>query len=123
MREIFDACRKYGSVEKVNSYLNRVLDANKSVFEEVLAMGGAAVQEIISSYIKIHENDILPVYIKTQGIEARIRNEVQEEKARDTALELFKRGFDLNDVADIVKMPFDWVKNQVKTPEDTLKHI
>ena len=86
-------------------------------------MGGAAVQEIISSYIKIHENDILPVYIKTQGIEARIRNEVQEEKARDTALELFKRGFDLNDVADIVKMPFDWVKNQVKTPEDTLKHI
>jgi hypothetical protein len=116
IREIFDACRKYGSVEKTNSYLNCVIDANKSVFEEVLAMGGAAVHEIISSYIKVHEDDILPAYIKTHGIEARIEEKVlargRENAKSETVLELVKRGFDLKDVADIVKMPFEWVKAQ-----------
>jgi uncharacterized protein (UPF0335 family) len=116
IREVFDACRKYGFMEKANSYLNRVLSANKSTLEEVLAMFDADVEEIFSRHFKKHEDVLIPAYIKTHGIEAkieaRIEARIEERKARDTAVELVKRGFDLKEVADIVKMPFEWVKAQ-----------
>ena len=98
MEDVFNAYRKYGSLEKVSIYLNRVLDANKLIFEEVLAMSGAAVQDIISDFIK------------KNGMEDRIK----EDKARDTALEMLRRGFALDEIADIVKMPLEWVKNLAK---------
>ena len=47
MGEVFDVYRKYGSLEKVNTYLNRVLDASLSILKEVLAMNSAAVRDVI----------------------------------------------------------------------------
>lgn len=105
MEEVFDAFKKHDELEKVNAYLNRILDANKSVLEEVLTMGGAAVQEILNRHI---QKNGVPLQIET-----RIRGEAQEEKARDTALEMFKRGFSLEEIADIIKKPLDWVQNLI----------
>ncbi|MCL1996747.1 MAG: hypothetical protein FWG63_11120, partial [Defluviitaleaceae bacterium] len=44
MQEVFEAYRKYGLLEKVNVYLDRVLGANQSTLEEVLAMTNVAVR-------------------------------------------------------------------------------
>jgi hypothetical protein len=97
--EVIDAHRKYGQVEKVNVYLNRILGANKSVFKEVLAMFSTDVQEILNRHIQ------------TSGIEERIRVEGQEEKARDTAIEMLKDGFSPDKIARYVKKPIEWVQN------------
>jgi SOS response regulatory protein OraA/RecX len=35
----------------------------------------------------------------------------REEAKRETALEMLKRGFDVEDIASILKMPFEWVQN------------
>ena len=96
---MFEAYRKYGLLEKVNIYLDRVLDANLPILEEVLAMSSAAVRDIIYKHF---EKD---------GTLDRLRGEWQEEKARDTALEMLRRGFKVEEIADIIKMPLEWVKD------------
>ena len=47
MQEVFDAYRKYGILEKVNIYLDRVLGANQAILEEVLAMGSGTVRRCV----------------------------------------------------------------------------
>ena len=102
MQEVFDAFSQYGSLGKENPYLNRVLDANQSILKEVLAMSSAAVRQIIFEHF---EKD---------GTVDRLRVEGQEKKARETALEMLRRGFKIEEVADIVKMPLEWVQSLTK---------
>ena len=98
MQEVFDAYRKYGLLEKVNIYLDRVLDANQSILKEVLAMSSAAVRQIIFEHF---EKD---------GTLDRIR----EDKAKETALEMLKDGFPPDKVARYVQMPIEWVQGLTK---------
>ena len=98
LEEVFDAFKKYGELEKVNTYLNRVLDANLSILEEVLAMSSAAVRDVICKHL---EKD---------GTLDRIRGEGQEEKARNIALEMLRDGFTSDKIARYVQMPLEWVQ-------------
>ena len=102
MQEVFEAYRKYGLLEKVNIYLDRVLDANLPILEEVLAMSSAAVRDVIYRHF---EKD---------GTVDRIARENQEKKARETALEMLGDGFTPDKVARYVKMPLEWVQDLTK---------
>jgi len=62
----------------------------------------AAVQEIFNRHIK------------TSGIEEQIRGEAQDEKARDTALEMLKDGFSPDKISRYVQKPIEWVQNLTK---------
>ena len=98
MEEVFEAYRKYDSLDKVNIYLNRVLDANLSILKEVLIMSSAAVRDVI--YKHFEEDGTL--------------DKVREDKARDTALEMLRDGFAPDKIAHYVKMPIEWVQNLTK---------
>ena len=98
MQEVFEAYRKYGLLEKVNIYLDRVLDANLPILEEVLAMSSAAVRDVIYRHI---ERD---------GTADKIR----EDSKRETALEMLRDGFAPDKVAHYVKMPLEWVQSLKK---------
>ena len=102
MQEVFDAYRKYDSLDKVNTYLNRVLDANLSILEEVLAMSSAAVRDVIYRHF---ERD---------GTVDKIARENQEKAKRDTALEMLNDGFAPDKIAHYVKMPLEWVQGLKK---------
>ena len=98
MEEVFQAYKKFGALENAGIYLSRILEANQSVLKEVLDMGGTAVRDIISDFIK------------KNGIEDQIR----ENKARDTALEMIKDGCTPDKIALYVQMPIEWVHNLTK---------
>ena len=98
MQEVFEAYRKYGILEKVNIYLNRVLGANQPIFKEVLAMFDAAVSNIILKHFE--ENGML--------------DKIREDKAKETALEMLADGFTTDKVARYVKMPLEWVQSLTK---------
>ncbi|MCL2170775.1 MAG: hypothetical protein FWB71_01370 [Defluviitaleaceae bacterium] len=51
MVEVLHAYKKYDELEKTGIYLNRILGANRLIFEEVLAMWDSDVQEIILKHI------------------------------------------------------------------------
>ena len=102
MQEVFEAYRKYGVLEKVNVYLNRVLGANQPILEEVLAMFDAAVSNIILKHFE--ENGTLD----------RFAMENQEKAKRETALEMLADGFTTDKVARYVKMPLEWVQSLAK---------
>ncbi|MCL1996149.1 MAG: hypothetical protein FWG63_08090 [Defluviitaleaceae bacterium] len=95
MQEVFETYRKYGISEKVNIYLSRVLGANQSTFEEVIAMTDVAVRNII---LKQFEKD---------GTLDKIR----EDKARDAALEMLKDGVSPDKAARYLQMPLEWVQS------------
>ena len=110
MQEVFEAYRKYGVLEKVNIYLNRVLGANQPILEEVLAMLDTAVREIIFEHFeKDGTFDRLRNKEREQGLEQGL-----EKKARETALEMLGDGFTHDKVAHYVKMPLEWVQNLTK---------
>jgi hypothetical protein len=100
--EVINIQEKYGMAEKVNIYLNRVLDANKSVFEEVLAMGGAAVREILDNHIM------------TNGVPSHVEARIEENTKRDTAIEMLKDGFSPDKIARYVQQPLEWVQNLIR---------
>ena len=106
MQEVFEAYRKYALLEKVNIYLDRVLDANLPILEEVLAMSSAAVRDVIYSHF---EKDGTVDRIMERG------EERGEEKAkRNTALEMLRDGFTPDKVARYVQMPLEWVQSLAK---------
>ena len=98
MQEVFEAYRKYDSLEKVNTYLNRVFEANLLVLEEVLAMSSAAVRDVIYRHI---EKD---------GIVDRIK----EDGKRDVAFGMLKDGVSPDKVARYLQMPLEWVQSLKK---------
>ena len=110
MGDVFEAYRKYSKLDKVNIYLNRILDANKAIFEEVLAMSEATVQ------------DIMYAHLEKNGTLDRIRKEgekIGEKKGKlegklEAALKMIKKGFGLNEVSDILEMPVEWVQGLIK---------
>ena len=102
MQEVFEAYRKYDSLEKVNTYLNRILDANQSVLKEVLAMSSAAVRQIIFEHF---EKD---------GTMDKILERGQEKKASDAAIKMLRKGYTPDEVADNLDMPLEWVQSLIK---------
>ena len=102
MQEVFEAYRKYDSLEKVNTYLNRVFEANLSVLEEVLAMSSAAVR------------DVMYRHFEKDGTVDRIARESQEKAKRDTAIKMIRKGYSPDEVADNVDMPLEWVESLIK---------
>ena len=98
MEDVFEAYRKYDSLEKVKIYLNRIFDANKSVMEEVLTVFSAEVEDII--YRHIEKN----------GTVDRIARENQEKAKRETALKMLQDGISPDKIAHYVQMPIEWVK-------------
>ena len=58
--------------------------------------------------------DLILECFEKNGTLERVRAIGAEKKAHDTALELFKRGFKADEIADIIKMPLEWVQNLVK---------
>ena len=73
------------------------------VIENNLAMGGTTVQEIIGRYVT---TDNIPSHV-----EVKIRGEEKENAKRETALEMLKRGFSTEEVADIIRKPLEWVQS------------
>jgi hypothetical protein len=111
--EVLDAKQKYGSLDKVDIYLSRVLDANISVFEEVLAMSSAAVREVLDRHILKHG---VPASIEERiegRIEERVRVDEQEKTKRITALEMLKDGLSPDKIARYVQKPIEWVQGLV----------
>ena len=106
MQEVFEAYRKYGILEKVNIYLDRVLGANQSILEEVLAMTNVAVRKIIFDHFE--KDGTLDRFRKEE------REKGQEKKARETALKMLGKGYSPDEVADNVEMPIEWVQSLKK---------
>ena len=102
MQEVFEAYRKYGILDKVNIYLNRVLGANQPILEEVLAMFDVAVNNIILKHFE--ENGILD----------RLRNEEREVTKRETAIKMLRDGLSGLKVSEYVEMPLEWVQSLEK---------
>ncbi|MCL1996465.1 MAG: 3-isopropylmalate dehydrogenase [Defluviitaleaceae bacterium] len=98
MQEVFEAFSQYGSLGKENPYLDRVLDANQSIFEEVISMTSVAVRNII---LKQFEKD-------------GTLDSIREDKAKETALKMLRKGYAPAEVADNVEMPIEWVQSLKK---------
>ena len=114
--KLFDAYRKFGSLEKANAYLNRVLDANQSVLKEVLSMMSAAVQRIFFEHFEKEGvlnsaavRRIIFEHLEKDGTLDRIR----EDKVRDAALEMLKDGVTPDKVAHYLRMPLEWVQSLI----------
>ncbi|MCL1988740.1 MAG: hypothetical protein FWG64_12350 [Firmicutes bacterium] len=95
MAEVFNAYSKYYSLEKESAYLSRIFGANAIIFREVLGMMDANVRQIAYDYFK-----------EIGWIDREI-----EENKRAAATEMLQRNFDIQDIAAILKMPIEWVKN------------
>ena len=91
MQEVFEAYRKYGLLEKVNTYIDRVLDANRSVLKEVLAMSSAAVRQIIFEHFE-----------KDGTLDC-----IREASKRETALNMLKDGLSVSRDKNMLKCPLN----------------
>ena len=110
MVSLVDTLRKYGSPGRKNAYFDRVFAANETVLREVLAMDNVF-------------DVILSEYLKESGWEDELvnRGRALERDAirRETALEMLRKGFKIEDVASILKMPVSWVQEVVKESAQT----
>ena len=125
MTEVFDAFRKYGSLERVNIYLNRILDANLPVLKEVLSMSSPAVRDVIYKHLEENLEEILATdssdvvkglvyrHFERDGTVDSILERGEEKAKRNTALEMLRDGFDPDKVAHYVKMPLEWVESLI----------
>ena len=98
LQEVLEAYKKYDSLEKVNAYINRIINANKPIAKEVFAVSEETIDFILECF---EENGTL----------ARVRANVEEKKARDTAIAMLEDGFSPEQIARYVKMPLEWVKS------------
>ena len=117
MVSIIEAYRRYGSPGRKNAYFDRVFGANETVFREVLAMDNA-FEVILREYIKESgKEDELVKRAVEHGIEQGIEQGRALERdaiKRETALEMIRKGFKIEDVASILKMPVLWVQGVIK---------
>jgi len=97
MRDVFEAYSKYGELEKVSAYLNRILEANDAVLEEVLAMSDK-VKEIVMKHLE------------NTGESNKFVEQGQEQAKRETALEMLNDGFSPDKIARYVQKPLEWVQ-------------
>jgi len=143
MKEVFKAYRKYGSLERISAYINRILDANKSVFKEVSVMNDElTVEGIIQDFIKKHdlENKVREEVwedvkaevredikaevredIKAEvreGIKAEVREDVKAEMREDihrnAAIEMIKDNCTPEKISRYLQMPLEWVQGLMK---------
>ena len=84
----------YAPLDKVNAYLNRILEANKQIFEEGLNMSEEAF-EIIDNFMKKNGR----------------YDKALEEGKKQTALEMLRDGLTVEKVAQYAQMPIEWVEN------------
>jgi predicted transposase/invertase (TIGR01784 family) len=109
MEYVFKDYRKYVSLEIVNIYLNRILEANKSIFGEVLAMNEASVQEILYAHfekngtldrVKKEEKEIGMEIGRQEGMQ-KGRQEGRQEGRQDVAIRLLERNSPIEEIIDI----------------------
>jgi hypothetical protein len=92
MRDVIGAYRKYGLPEKVDAYLNRLFSANTEVAKEVVKM-----IEMSDEVREIYRN-----YMVSSGM--------LEEEKRKSALKMISRGYALDEAADILDVPLEWMQ-------------
>lgn len=137
VKKVLDAYGKYAPLEKVSAYLNRVLNANLSIFKEVLAMDSPEIREIFGNHLL--KDGVLDKYLsegnaafretfrsiiykhfeKDGTIDSILKEglkEGQEKNKRKNALKMLKKGYPHDEVADNVDMPIEWVQNLVVHP-------
>ena len=101
--------RKYGTHSDLNIILRRLVEANRSAFEEALGMANVTWEEFLDQQIK--ERGIIEKHIKRRCEEAREEGRAlaKEENARNTAYEMLKDGISHDKIAKYIHMPVDWV--------------
>jgi hypothetical protein len=93
MRDVIGAYRKYGLPEKVDAYLNRLINANTAVAKEVMNMGEMMSEELV---------EVATRYMVKTGQMQRI------------AANMIKKGYALEEVAENIEMPLEWVQELAK---------
>ena len=98
MADILEAYNNYDSPDKRSVYLDRIFGANKSVFREVFNVTATNFNEWVIEYAKKigHEDELV--------------NRGQDKVRRETALEMLRKGFKLEEIAEILKVPVTWVQ-------------
>jgi RNA recognition motif-containing protein len=88
IENVFDAYTKHRNIEKVNVYLNRLFSANIKVVEEVMNMYGMSDElvEVITNYM------------------------VKTGKLQKIAINMLNKGYAVDEVADNLEMPIEWVQ-------------
>ena len=117
VKDIFKALTNQDLLGRKNVYLDRIISANESVFEEVLTM--SSMRELVTKVIK--ENGMEDALIN-RGVEQGIAQGRALERdtiRRETALEMLRKGFKIEDVASILKMPVTWVQGLMQEPAQT----
>ena len=75
---------------------------------------------IKAGYLKdiIDKEAFVLMYKDFMDYDAQLRVEGKEEKAAETAFEMLQRGFSLEDISAIIKMPIMWVEEILKGKQD-----
>jgi hypothetical protein len=89
MISVIDSCGKYGTLEKVNAYLNRLFDANATVVKEVMEMYEPS-EELLK--------EICDLCMTKTG------------RMQEMAWKMINKGYALEEVADNLDMPLEWVR-------------
>ncbi|MDR0272934.1 MAG: hypothetical protein LBI27_06420 [Clostridiales bacterium] len=96
--EVLNAYEKYGKIDKINIYLNRIAKANKAIFMEVFEVSATAREAFCD-------------LVKEIGLEEQIEQRGREDSKRETALKMLKKGFDLNDISEVINKPIEWIQS------------
>ena len=109
---VFSAYRKYGSLEKVNIYLNRVVDANASIVKEVIGMLNPMLREILREYLEedLADDSVRNRYLERYGTVDKLKREERENVKRETALKMLKDNLPAYKVSEYTEMPIEWVQ-------------
>ena len=103
MQGLLKVYGKHGPITLKSVYLDRVINANRFIFEEVIDKMNADVK------------DAMFEYFEKKGLLDEIKEKVKQEGIlagkQETVVEMLKNGFVLEDIAKIIKMPTEWVQN------------
>ena len=110
---------RYGSLEKVNIYLNRLLNANLSILKEGFAMLDTAVIDVIYNHFEKNET-LLERFLRRDAVKDAIYkhfekngtlNNDAEERVKDYAVKMLKKGYPPEEIADNLDMPIEWIQS------------
>ena len=99
MQEMLNSDEMHNPLILKGAFLNCVVNANKNAFKEAMNKMSVDVKKIILEHFE--ENGMLNEFIEKGKLEGKL----------ETASEMLKRGFMLDEIAEITKMPAEWVQN------------
>ena len=133
MEYVLGVLKRYVKLEKVNVYLDRIVDANKSVAKEVRDLSAETIDTLVDALDKNGALDKIREEGERKGrlegrhegrLKGRLEGERkgrlegerkgQEKTKRDLALKLLKSGSGFEEVAAFVEMPIGWVEGLTK---------